>query len=59
METMVLNLLLVALPDQQKSHEHSHRKVRCGLSGLDSAYQPLKQIKDSLVVKHMQTCLFY
>lgn len=39
--------------------EHSPRKVRYSLSCLPSAYQPLKEIKGSLVVKLMQTKLFF
>ena len=39
--------------------EHFHRRERYSLSCLYSAYQPLKEIKGSLVVKLMQTKPFF
>lgn len=39
--------------------EHSPRKVRYSLSCLHSVYQPFKEIKGPLVVKLMQTKLFF
>lgn len=39
--------------------EHFHRRDEYSLSCLYSAYQPLKEIKSSLVVKPMQTKLFF
>lgn len=58
---MELNILAAALSDQQKPREPSAHISTGGRStvSLYSAHQPLKEIKGSLLVKLMQTKLFF